>query len=434
MDSDTHHTLVRGIHSNLTDAGSTWSHHSFDVRASDSVDVNTPFELGVDEAGRGPVLGPMVYALAYAPISMRDRVKAVGVDDSKKLTEADRERMFVEMHTTDINKWLGFAVTSISPRDISEGMLRRTKFNLNEQAYTTTISLIRETLKRGINVTEIYVDTVGKEKPYQERLEREFPGIAITVTTKADSKFPIVSAASIFAKVIRDSFVKNWVFSEAGVPENPFSRVFGSGYPGDPNTRKWLRENMDPVFGYPDLIRFSWSTTVKMLEKAAAKVNWPDDESDSRQSGITNYFQKVDSTKTKAKPAIVNEPELEEASDSEASIASNEMGNDQLLEDEGMEEDDDQPTAKRTRSASATSGARKILGKVGANPATDLKSKQGSSKRKRGSVVAAVDSGDEAEYSWNKAESRRGKSLAVDSTRDASVFCGLSMSHVTQIF
>ncbi|KAJ3237286.1 Ribonuclease H2 subunit A, partial [Chytriomyces hyalinus] len=294
MDSDTHHTLVRGIHSNLTDAGSTWSHHSFDVRASDSVDANTPFELGVDEAGRGPVLGPMVYALAYAPISMRDKVKAVGVDgervagvlgveifnpshqrlpDSKKLTEADRERMFVEMHTTDINKWLGFAVTSISPRDISEGMLRRTKFNLNEQAYTTTISLIRETLKRGINVTEIYVDTVGKEKPYQERLEREFPGIAITVTTKADSKFPIVSAASIFAKVIRDSFVKNWVFSEAGVPENPFSRVFGSGYPGDPNTRKWLRENMDPVFGYPDLIRFSWSTTVKMLEKAAAKVN-----------------------------------------------------------------------------------------------------------------------------------------------------------------
>ncbi|KAJ3261858.1 Ribonuclease H2 subunit A [Chytriomyces hyalinus] len=431
MDSDTHHTLVRGIHSNLTDAGSTWSHHSFDVRASDSVDANTPFELGVDEAGRGPVLGPMVYALAYAPISMRDKVKAVGVDDSKKLTEADRERMFVEMHTTDINKWLGFAVTSISPRDISEGMLRRTKFNLNEQAYTTTISLIRETLKRGINVTEIYVDTVGKEKPYQERLEREFPGIAITVTTKADSKFPIVSAASIFAKVIRDSFVKNWVFSEAGVPENPFSRVFGSGYPGDPNTRKWLRENMDPVFGYPDLIRFSWSTTVKMLEKAAAKVNWPDDESDSRQSGITNYFQKVDSTKTKAKPAIVHEPELEEASDSEASIASNEMGNDQLQEDEGTEEDDDQPTAKRTRSAS---GARKILGKVGANPASDLKSKQGSSKRKRGSVVAAVDSGDEAEYSWNKAESRRGKSLAVDSTRDASVFCGLSMSHVTQIF
>ncbi|KAJ3223771.1 hypothetical protein HDU78_011190, partial [Chytriomyces hyalinus] len=134
---------------------------------------------------------------------------------------------------------------------------------------------------------------------------------------------------------------------------------------------------------------------------------------------------------TKAKPAIVHEPELEEASDSEASIASNEMGNDQLQEDEGTEEDDDQPTAKRTRSAS---GARKILGKVGANPASDLKSKQGSSKRKRGSVVAVVDSGDEAEYSWNKAESRRGKPLVVDSTRDASVFCGLSMSHVTQIF
>ncbi|KAI8619630.1 Rnaseh2a protein [Chytriomyces sp. MP71] len=242
------------------------------VEATDN--CTTEFVLGVDEAGRGPVLGPMVYALAFAPVGKKAEVKAIGVDDSKRLTDKDRERLFSKMMRHDgINQWLGFAVTAISPRAISEGMLRRTKYNLNAQAYDTTIALIRATLNRGVNVTEIYVDTVGKEKPYQAVLEGEFPGIAITVTTKADSKFPIVSAASIFAKVIRDHVVQHWTFSERGIALKPFTRTFGSGYPGDPNTRKWLRENLDPVFGYPEMIRFSWSTAANMLKKAV-EIRW----------------------------------------------------------------------------------------------------------------------------------------------------------------
>lgn len=54
--------------------------------------------------------------------------------------------------------------------------------------------------------------------------------------SKADSLFPVVSAASIVAKVTRDSLLENWVFEE----NIPYSRNFGCGYPGDPITVAWL--------------------------------------------------------------------------------------------------------------------------------------------------------------------------------------------------
>lgn len=127
-----------------------------------------------------------------------------------------------------------------------------------------------------------------------------FPGIDITVAKKADSTYPIVSAASIVAKVTRDAILKNWTFAEPKLSET-IGQAFGSGYPSgkkfsimlkqiswlllkrlsscpfitlDPNTVRWLNENIDPVFGYPSIIRFSWSTTATILEKNAASVEW----------------------------------------------------------------------------------------------------------------------------------------------------------------
>ncbi|KAI9324064.1 ribonuclease H2 [Zopfochytrium polystomum] len=247
-----------------------------------------PIMLGVDEAGRGPVMGPMVYAIAFAPISRIDVIRKTGVDDSKKLTEADRDSLFARFTDEDHSEWMGWSVTAISPKEISEGMLRKSKYNLNQQAHDTTIDLIRNVIRRGVCVREVYVDTVGKEKPYQELLERHFPGIAITVASKADSKFPIVSAASIFAKVIRDCVVRRWRFTEDDFLRESISRTFGSGYPSGatttirliitqtirPKHTKWLKENLDPVFGYPSIIRFSWSTAAKMMQDRGIPVHW----------------------------------------------------------------------------------------------------------------------------------------------------------------
>ena len=93
----------------------------------------------------------------------------------------------------------------------------------------------------------------------------------MTVKAKADSLFPVVSAASIFAKVTRDKAVKNWQFVEN---LQDLDSDYGSGYPSDPKTKAWLRKHVDPVFGFPQFVRFSWSTAQAILEKEAEDVIW----------------------------------------------------------------------------------------------------------------------------------------------------------------
>lgn len=205
----------------------------------------------------------------------------------------------------------------MSPQDISAGMLRKRPFNLNTQSTEATVELISGVLEAGIDVSEIYVDTVGDPSAYTRTLKSYFPQakykhINWTVCSKADAIYPIVGAASIAAKVTRDRWVEDWRYGEdigdaasateaetlassssLGIdsqppspvkkgtkkrkrPEAPvidvttpraFWHAFGSGYPGDPNTVAYLQRSLDPVFGWPGVVRFSWATIKTLLEE-----------------------------------------------------------------------------------------------------------------------------------------------------------------------
>ncbi|KAJ2356114.1 hypothetical protein IWW50_002922 [Coemansia erecta] len=255
-------------------------------------DDDNGFVLGVDEAGRGPVLGPMVYATCFCRESYYSKLSSVGFADSKQLTEDQRDQLFDKLQNTEIQQHAGWSIRCISPQDISHCMLRRTKYSLNALAHDATIQLIRDVLDKGVRISKVFVDTVGPPQSYQNKLQELFPKIEITVAKKADSLYPIVSAASICAKVTRDAHLSNWVFAEQWL-QDKLSRVYGSGYPGDPKTIKWLRDSIDKVFGYPGIIRFSWSTCVKLLDERAVKVVWADDEDAPKSNKIANkYFSR----------------------------------------------------------------------------------------------------------------------------------------------
>jgi ribonuclease H2 subunit A len=172
-------------------------------------------------------------------------------------------------------------------------MLMRTKISLNKISTDAACELIRNALNKGVNVKEVYVDTVGKPETYRELLERNFPhtGIQFTVTAKADSLYPVVSAASIVAKVNRDRVVKNWIFDENEKKEI-FNTDFGCGYPSDPITKKWMQSNSDPVFGYPNIVRFSWKTTTNLMKDKSKKIKWEnyEEEDDEEAAKIRTPF------------------------------------------------------------------------------------------------------------------------------------------------
>ena len=202
-------------------------------------------------------------------------------------------------------------IHSISAREIGASMRRRHPYSLNAMSFDSAEGMVRAVQARGVRVTHVIVDTVGDPERYKTLLESRFrngryPAPRFTVEKKADANFPVVGAASICAKVTRDAAMRDYVFPEAqvayGRPKSARDRHItgssssrmsrngtpravdsdggvdkengcpplglGSGYPGDPDTKSWLRVDVDPVFGYPRLVRFSWSTVGVLLEGA----------------------------------------------------------------------------------------------------------------------------------------------------------------------
>eukprot|EP00076_Gallus_gallus_P012251 XP_015129309.2 ribonuclease H2 subunit A isoform X1 [Gallus gallus] len=248
-----------------------------------------PCVLGVDEAGRGPVLGPMVYAVCYCPKEELQELEALGVADSKTLSEAERERRFGLLEAA--GGLLGWALQVLPPQHISACMQQRAKYNLNELSHDTAMQLIQHALDNGVQVAEVFVDTVGPAEKYEAKLRGRFPGLEVTVRPKADALFPIVSAASICAKVARDRAVKCWNFTED--LGDDIDRDYGSGYPNDPKTKEWLRRNLQPVFGFPGLVRFSWGTAQELLRHGGVPVTWADEDPSQDPSAppsVLSYF------------------------------------------------------------------------------------------------------------------------------------------------
>ncbi|BBG96841.1 Polynucleotidyl transferase, ribonuclease H-like superfamily protein, partial [Prunus dulcis] len=195
--------------------------------------------------------GPMVYGCLYCARSYEKTLSSLNFADSKTLKEEKREELFENLKA-----------------DESIGGLN--KINLNEISHDSAIGLIIKVLNMGVLLTEVYVDTVGDAEKYRTKLSERFPAVKFVVAKKADSIYPVVSGASIVAKVTRDRALRDWVLEETA---EDLHKNFGSGYPGDPNTKAWLQHHKHLVFGFPTLVRFSWGTCTPYF-KDIVEVLW----------------------------------------------------------------------------------------------------------------------------------------------------------------
>ena len=200
--------------------------------------------LGIDEAGRGSVLGPMVIAGVIVPEKMDKVLERMGVKDSKRLTPNRRTIL-----SRKLKKMFEYEIVVISAREIDE--LRASGVNLNEIEKNAMESIILK-----LKPEKAIVDAVDvKAQRFQDNLCKD-TGFDVIAEHKADDKYIEVSAASIIAKAERDAQIQeiNKEFIKSG--------GIGSGYPSDPTTKKFLTNyTYDEM---TDFVRKSWATVAKM--------------------------------------------------------------------------------------------------------------------------------------------------------------------------
>ena len=275
------------------------------------------YMMGIDEAGRGPTLGPMVYGSAFCAVEDEKKLRAMGFNDSKQLTEAKRMSLWGELQTND---FIGWRIRVLEAKEIAAGMLRKhTKYNLNAMSHDAAIGLVQGVIATGVNLRYLYVDTVGDPERYQAKLAELFPSLQVVVEKKADATYPIVSAASICAKVPRDLILQNWEFEDASLDGD---REWGCGYPSDEHTKRWMKANLHPVFGWPDLVRFSWGPAKEVMDKepganGAAVVLWADDDEgdgaavEQQRSAMAAFLGKAKKQKVADRHRWLHEAQLE---------------------------------------------------------------------------------------------------------------------------
>ncbi len=204
---------------------------------------------GIDEAGRGPVIGPMV--VAGVKINDDGKLIELGVKDSKRLTPSTREEL--EGMIKDCSE---FTIRVVSAEDIDS---LRNSMSLNELEADLFAAIIDELCDDN---DTCYLDSASTdEKKFAKMVKRKTnnqPGILSE--HGADDEYPVVSAASILAKVERDRRIKE--ISEK------FESDIGSGYPSDPKTREFLREWISEKQSLPPHTRTSWDTCRELMNKS----------------------------------------------------------------------------------------------------------------------------------------------------------------------
>ena len=209
--------------------------------------------LGIDEAGRGPVIGPLVIcglimdSVNIAELSQR------GVKDSKMLSPFLREKLKQDIHSLAE----AYELIVISSENID-------KERMNDIELRVVAKLITQ-----FHPNQVFLDAptrncLSYEKKIRGLLSAEMK-VGLVVENFADKNYPVVGAASILAKVERDRIISELAEQYGDI---------GSGYPSDEKTIRFLGEYFHRKKCFPPIVRKRWKTLQRIKMKEERERCW----------------------------------------------------------------------------------------------------------------------------------------------------------------
>ena len=201
---------------------------------------------GVDDAGRGSMLGPLVIAGISCKKTNISKLSLLGVKDSKQLSPKSREELYKKI----IALVDDYYVAKISPKSIDASVRKHGLNHLEAKYMAKVISKL--------NPDVSYVDSCDVNP---QRFGKEIAKLShnkIKSYHHADSRFVVVSAASIIAKVTRDR----------AIDKLRKNHNLGSGYPSDSKTINFVKSYYEKNRTLPVFVRKSWKPTQKILNKS----------------------------------------------------------------------------------------------------------------------------------------------------------------------
>lgn len=213
---------------------------------------NCGLYVGLDEAGRGSCIGPLIVSMVAVDDAGLKTLMELGVKDSKKLTPQKRLEMFPSIIIASTY----VAVRAVQPYEIDV-------HNINYLTMRAMCSLLVPLAKDRL-IKRVVADYVNPARKLQRLMKGLLPlGVEVLVVKDADDKYVECMAASIVAKVVRDNELRKLQVCYG---------VKGSGYSSDPETLGWLRDVLSRG-ELPPCIRKSWRT-IRKLSLSASLDHW----------------------------------------------------------------------------------------------------------------------------------------------------------------
>jgi ribonuclease HII len=215
--------------------------------------------LGIDDAGRGPVIGPMILAGCLIDEPTEKEFKRLGIKDSKELTPKRREFLAAIIR----EKAETFEITLAYPKEIDERLAKGT--NLNHLEAIKTAEIINK-INKGYNRIKVIIDCpsvgIGNWTDLLKTKIENLSNLEVVCEHKADKNHISVSAASILAKSAREK--------EMDILKKLYGNEMGSGYTSDPSTIKFL-ENNAQKHEDAGIFRKSWETWRVTIESISQR-------------------------------------------------------------------------------------------------------------------------------------------------------------------